>query len=63
MDGCLEITNVGKYVARMGLGFSTSEKTIEVKTYEMEEDIKRGPYTFSDGVGLIAKSTAEKVHH
>eukprot|EP00210_Caulerpa_lentillifera_P002746 g2625.t1 len=56
-----EITTVGKYVARMGLGFSTSEKTILVSSYETESDIIRNKFTFSDGIGLIASSTAEKV--
>ena len=56
-----EIRNVASYVSRMGLGFSTSNKTVRVRDYIISPDVKRNGYTFSDGVGLIASSLAKKV--
>ncbi|XP_035220933.1 RNA-dependent RNA polymerase 1-like, partial [Stegodyphus dumicola] len=66
------IHSVSKYMARMGQCFSQTEDTIAVpldpRHVRTENDIEGGctvngkPYCFSDGIGKISISLAEKVH-
>ena len=55
------IKNIGKYAVRLGQVFSTTTGTLIVNSYREEEDIVRGKYVFSDGIGLIRYDLAEKV--
>ncbi|GKT50702.1 RNA-dependent RNA polymerase 1 [Colletotrichum spaethianum] len=57
------IRNVAKYAARIGQCFSTTREIrgVTVPRIVQEEDIQRGGYCFSDGVGKISKLLAEMV--
>ena len=58
---------VATYISRMGQCFSTSEESVKVSVedgeVEHEEDIKSddGRYTFSDGIGRVSQSLANRV--
>ncbi|KAK1995923.1 RNA dependent RNA polymerase [Colletotrichum falcatum] len=57
------IRNVAKYAARIGQCFSTTREIrgVTVPRIVQAEDIERGGYCFSDGVGKISKLLAEMV--
>ncbi|KAH9320928.1 hypothetical protein KI387_015567, partial [Taxus chinensis] len=57
------IKNVAKCAARMGQAFSSSTQTLHVHDHEISHipDICWSKYTFSDGIGKISLSLAEKV--
>ncbi|KAK1967795.1 RNA dependent RNA polymerase [Colletotrichum sublineola] len=57
------IRNVAKYAARIGQCFSTTRQIrgVTVPRIVQAEDIERGGYCFSDGVGKISKLLAEMV--
>ncbi|OWF46871.1 uncharacterized protein LOC110455104 [Mizuhopecten yessoensis] len=54
---------VALYVSRMGLCFSASKATVAVEDESVEyvSDIKNESYCFTDGIGMISVSLAEKV--
>ena len=52
---------VGAYVARLGQCFTSTKKTVEVENCERIEDVKMNNYVFTDGIGKISQSLAEKV--
>ncbi|XP_033739419.1 uncharacterized protein LOC117326802 [Pecten maximus] len=58
-------TCIAKYVSRMGLCFSASRATVEVDvdhgSVKFTEDIKSGPFCFTDGIGKISVPLAKKV--
>ncbi|XP_038875555.1 probable RNA-dependent RNA polymerase 1 [Benincasa hispida] len=62
-----EIRNVAKYAARLGQSFGSSRKTLCVEEHEfevipdVEVERKKTKYCFSDGIGKISKTLAEKV--
>ncbi|CAK9311357.1 unnamed protein product [Citrullus colocynthis] len=62
-----QIRNVAKYAARLGQSFGSSKKTLCVEEHEIEviPDVevenKENMYCFSDGIGKISKTLAEKV--
>ncbi|KAK1656065.1 RNA-dependent RNA polymerase [Colletotrichum phormii] len=59
------IKNVAKYAARIGQCFSTTREIrgVTVPQIVQMQDIERGGYCFSDGVGKISKLLAEMVVH
>ena len=52
-----------RYAARISLAFTTTESSISVPAEEMfiGEDIKRGSYCFTDGVGNISPQLSRKI--
>ncbi|PRQ43735.1 putative RNA-directed RNA polymerase [Rosa chinensis] len=57
------LKNPAKYAARLGLSFGESVEAAHVTCdeYEHVEDIIRGKFVFSDGIGKISESFARKV--
>ncbi|GFT62602.1 RNA-dependent RNA polymerase 1 [Nephila pilipes] len=59
------ITNVAKFMARMGQCFSTSEEAVQIELEDENiihlDDIKNEDYIFSDGIGMISKELADEV--
>ncbi|CAN0877583.1 RNA-dependent RNA polymerase 6 [Linum grandiflorum] len=56
--------NVAKCAARMGQCFSSTYASVEVPSYEVNEelaDIERNGYNFSDGIGMITPDLAQEV--
>ncbi|KUL85278.1 hypothetical protein ZTR_07957 [Talaromyces verruculosus] len=55
-----DIRNIAKYAARLGQCFSTT-RAINTCTVDLKRipDVKRGGYTFSDGVGRISRFLAQ----
>lgn len=54
----------GKYVARVGLSFSSSKRIIELNPEEIEiiEDIEYNGFNFSDGAGTISPEICEDIN-
>lgn len=54
---------IGKHAARMGQGFSSTIPVAFVEARDMEiiDDVERNGYCFSDGVGIISQSFAERL--
>jgi RNA-dependent RNA polymerase len=63
MGNFSSIKTVAKYAARMGQCFSSTRPVGVVKVQDMINipDIARNGYTFSDGVGKISHTLAEKI--
>lgn len=59
------ITNVPKFMARMGQCFSTSDEAVQIELKDENiihlHDIKNEKYIFSDGIGMISEELAEEV--
>ncbi|CAN1828340.1 RNA-dependent RNA polymerase 6 [Linum perenne] len=56
--------NVAKCAARMGQCFSSTYASVEVPSFEVNEDlpdIERNGYNFSDGIGMITPDLAQEV--
>jgi len=60
LDG---ITNVAKYLSRLGQVFSTTTNTVEAKSSDCLciPDIERNGYCFTDGIGMISPDLAKEV--
>ncbi|KAG6553849.1 hypothetical protein Mapa_004766 [Marchantia paleacea] len=59
-----DISCVGKYMARVGLGMSSTDETITVEDEEVDNpspDVKQGNFCFSDGIGTISSLTLRRV--
>lgn len=52
---------VATYVARLGQCFSSTKDSVELDKVDRIEDIEKGKYCFTDGIGKISKSLAKKV--
>jgi len=52
-----------RYAARISLAFTTTESSISVPAEEIhiQDDINRGEYCFTDGVGSISAQLAQKI--
>ncbi|CAD7695531.1 unnamed protein product [Ostreobium quekettii] len=58
-----DIRNVASYTSRLGLGFSTSKKTVSVpkELFVVEEDVRHKEYNFTDGIGRLTMALADKI--
>ncbi|GLJ11722.1 hypothetical protein SUGI_0175400 [Cryptomeria japonica] len=63
MGNFSSVKNVAKCARRLGQSFSSSTETLHVSDFEIDHipDICRKQYIFSDGIGKISLSLAEKV--
>jgi hypothetical protein len=63
MGDLSEIKVVGRHAARLAQGFSTTTCAPSVlpQQMEVEADVERGNYCFSDGIGLISERLAKNV--
>ena len=54
---------VGTYLAGLGLSFTATESTMDIAKEEVEmiDDVVHDGYLFTEGIGKISKSLAEKV--
>jgi RNA-dependent RNA polymerase len=55
------IKEVGKYIARLGLAFSSTKAYDKEVKYVVIPDIERNGYCFTDGCGLISPDLAKNV--
>ncbi|KAK3121279.1 hypothetical protein QOZ80_8BG0650010 [Eleusine coracana subsp. coracana] len=56
--------NVAKHAARMGLCFTSSYATVDMRPDEVNEfleDVEHNGYNFSDGIGMISTELAKEV--
>ena len=61
MGNFRDIRCVGKYAARLGQSLSCSIETIQTNNFKTADDVKRGGYCFTDGIGQISKAKAEEI--
>ena len=54
----------GKFVARIGLSFSSSKRILDLEPSEIEmvHDITCNGYNFSDGIGMISKELVDDIN-
>lgn len=55
------IKNIGKYAVRVGLALSSTTRACTVEDFIEVDDVERGSYCFTDGVGLITQRCASAV--
>ncbi|KCZ75371.1 hypothetical protein H311_03654, partial [Anncaliia algerae PRA109] len=55
------VHNIGKCAARLGQCLSTTVPTLKVQDFTVEEDLVVNNYNFTDGIGKISFSFAQKV--
>jgi len=56
-----KITPISKFVARMGLAFTSTRPSIDLNEFSVIPDIQRNGHLFTDGAGQISVDLAEEV--